>query len=199
MVELYREEKIPFESLRPLTTIARRLERVSDRARNICLEVLYICTGEYAKHQGSEVTRILFVDEHDACRSQIAHAIASALNQPHFIFTSAGLEPTALDPKTVSFLKEKGFDISRVAPRGLFQVPNLDHYQVIVGLAPEVQRALPRLPRRVIFLDWARQDPSQVQGTPEEIRAAFEETYNFFDGHVRALVEAILGTKVNSK
>ncbi|MBI5440019.1 MAG: phosphate signaling complex protein PhoU, partial [Deltaproteobacteria bacterium] len=199
MVELYREQKIPFESLRPLTTIARRLERVSDRARNICLEVLYVCTGEYAKHQGSEVFRILFVDEHDACRSQMAQAIASALNQPHFIFTSAGLEPSSLDPQTVSFLKEKGFDISRVAPRGLFQVPNLDHYQVIVGLAPEVQRALPRLPRRVIFLDWSRQDPSQSKGSPEEIRAAFQETYSFFEAHVRALVEAILGTKVNSK
>ncbi len=198
IVELYREDKIPFESLRPLTTIARRLERVSDRARNICLEVLYMCTGEYAKHEGSEVFRILFVDRHNACRSQMAEVIANSLQQPQFIFSSAGLDPQPLDPKTVAFMAEKRLDISRMAPKGIFQVPHLDHYQVVVGLDPEVQRAFPRLPRKVVFLDWSIRDPSELEGPPEAVRAAFEETYQFIDSHIRDLVEAILGTKVNS-
>jgi phosphate transport system protein len=199
IVELFRQEKIPFEALRPLTTIARRLERVTDRGRNICLEVLYMCTGEYAKHEGSDVFRVLFVDHHNACRSQMAEAIANALNQPLFIFSSAGLEPTALDPQAVRFMKEKGYDISRMAPKGIFQVPHLDHYQVVVGLAPEVQRAFPRLPHKVVFLDWTGTDPSHVEGTPEEVHAAFEAAYEFMAAHVRDLVEAILGIKVNSK
>lgn len=199
VVELYRDQKIPFESLRPLTTIARRLERVSDRARNICLEVLYMCTGEYAKHERSDVFRVLFLDEHGACRSQIAEAIANSLDQPKFIFSSAGLDPTAVDQPTVAFLKEKGFDISRAAPKGLFGIPNLDHYQVIIGLAPEVQRAMPRLPRKVVFLDWGLRDPSKVTGSPEEVRAVFEETYEFIEAHIRDLVSAVLGTQVESK
>jgi phosphate transport system protein len=199
VVELFREEKIPFEALRPLTTIARRLERVSDRARNICLEVLYMCTGEYAKHEGSEVFRVLFVDEQNACLSQMAEAIAGALHEPHFIFASAGLNPAALDPQAVAFMKAKGYDITRRAPKAIFQVPHLDHYQVIVGLAPEIQRTFPRLPRKVVFLDWSSIDPCTVQGSPGEVRAALEEAYGFLEEHVRDLVEAILGTKVNSK
>ena len=199
IVELFREDKIPFEALRPLTTVARRLERVTDRARNICLEVLYMCTGEYAKHQGSEVFRILFVDEHNASQSQMAEVIANALQQPHFIFSSAGLDPTALDAQSVGFMKEKGFDISRIAPKAIFQVPHLDHYQLIVGLAPEVQRALPHLPRKVIFLDWSRKDPAETRGSPEEVRAAFEDAYRYIESHVRDLVQAILGTQVNAK
>lgn len=199
IVELYRADKIPFEALRPLTTISRRLERVSDRARNICLEVLYMCTGEYAKHEGSEVFRVLFVDRHNACRSQIAEAVASALHQTHFIFSSAGLDPRPLDPRAVAFMAEKSVDISRAVPKGIFQVPNLDHYQVVVGLDPEVQRLFPRLPRKVVFLDWSIRDPSEVRGSHEEVQAAFEETYRFIDSHVRDLVEAILGTKVNSR
>jgi phosphate transport system protein len=199
MVELYRDDKIPFESLRPLTTVARRVERVSDRARNICLEVLYMCTGEYAKHEGSEAFRMLFVDRHNSCRSQMAEAIANGLHQEHFIFSSAGLEPQALDPQAVSFMAEKGYDISRSAPKGIFQVPNLDHYQVVVGLDPEVHRAFPRLPRKVIFLDWSTLDPSTVEGPAEEVRAAFEQTYQFIETHIRDLVEAVLGTKVNSR
>jgi protein-tyrosine-phosphatase len=199
VVELFREEKIPFEALRPLTTVARRLERVSDRARNICLEVLYMCTGEYAKHEGSEVFRILFVDRYNACRSQMAEAVANSLNQPNFIFNSAGLEPTIIHAGTVSFMQDKGYDISRRAPKGIFQVPHLDHYQVVVGLDPQVQRAFPRLPRKVVFLDWSTRDPAQIEGSPEEVRAAFEETYQFIETHVRDLVEAIIGTKVNAR
>ncbi len=199
VVELYREDRLAFEALRPLTTVARRLERVSDRARNICLEVLYMCTGEYAKHEGSEVFRILFVDRHNACRSQMAEAIANGLQQEHFIFASAGMEPTALDSQAVSFMEEKGYDISRSAPKGIFQVPYLDHYQVVIGLDADVQRAFPRLPRKVIFLDWSLPDPSAVEGPEEEVRAAFEQTYQFIDSHIRDLVEAVLGTKVNSR
>jgi phosphate transport system protein len=199
IVDLFREQKIPFEALRPLTTIARRLERVTDRGRNICMEVIYMCTGQYAKHEGSDMFRVLFVDRHNACRSLMAEAIANGLNQPMFIFASAGLEPTVLDPQTVSFMREKGYDISRIAPKGFLQVPNLDHYQVIVGLDPEVHRTFPRLPRKVVFLDWSGMDPCGVQDGPEKVRAAFEDAYRYFETHIRDLVEAILGTKVNSK
>lgn len=199
IVDLFRDQKIPFESLRPLTTIARRLERVTDRGRNICMEVIYMSTGEYAKHEGSDVFRVLFVDLHNACRSLMAEAIANSLNQPLFIFNSAGIEPAAIDQQAVAFMKNKGYDISKSAPKGFLQVPNLDHYQVIIGLDPEVQRVFPRLPRKVVFLDWSGLDPSRVQGGPEVVNAALEEAYAYFETHVRDLVEAILGTKVNSK
>ena len=199
IVDLYKEAKIPFEALRPLTTVARRIERVSDRGRNICLEVLYMCSGEYVKHEGSDVFRIIFVDRHNACRSQMAEAIANSLNQPLFIFASAGIEPGILDSQTVAFMQGKGYDISKEVPKGILQVPNLDHYQVIVGLDPEVQRLFPRLPRKVVFLDWSGTDPCRVQGTPEEVRLAYEKAYGYFKAHIRDLVEAILGTKVNSR
>jgi hypothetical protein len=74
--------------------VARRLERVSDQARNISMETLYMCTGEIAKHPGSEVFQVLFVDEHNACRSVIAEMIGTALKEPDFRFSSAGLVPS---------------------------------------------------------------------------------------------------------
>ncbi len=199
IVELYKEGKIPFDALRPLTTIARRLERVTDRGRNICMETLYMCTGEYAKHEGSDLFRVLFVDRHNACRSQMAEAIANRLNLDHFIFNSAGLNPSALEMKAVQFMAEKGYDISRAAPKGIFQVPNLDHYQVIVGLDPEVQRSFPRMPRKLVFIDWSGTDPASVQGPPEAVRAAMEEAFVYYETHIHDLVEAILGTKVNAQ
>jgi len=193
LIALFRENKLPFEALNPLIMIARRFERVSDQARNICMETLYMCTGEYAKHPGSEAFRVLFVDEHNACRSQMAEAIANGLNRPKFIFSSAGLEPRPISPMTVGFMKDKGVDISRVAPRSITQVPNLDHYHVIVVLAAEAKRAFPQKPRKVVFLDWSVPDPEQAQGTHAEVCAAYENTYRFLHSHIKDLVEAILG------
>jgi phosphate transport system protein len=194
LVELLRQQKMPIEVVDPLLNVGRRLERVSDQARNICMEVLYMCTGEYAKHPGSETFRVLFVDEHNSCRSQMAEAIAQSLQQPRFHFSSAGIEPRPIDARTVDFMMEKGFDLTRLVPKAICQVPYLDHYQVIVALAPEAQKAFPRSPRKMVYLDWRIPDPSRAQGSAEEISAAFETTYEFIASHVHDLVEAILGS-----
>jgi phosphate transport system protein len=113
------ENKLPLEALTPLLTVARRLERVSDQAKNICEEVLYICTGESYKHQGSEVFRILLVDNDNACRSQIAEAVGNSLAQSSLVFTSAGIDPKPVDPQTLSFLKEKGMVLSRPSSKSI--------------------------------------------------------------------------------
>lgn len=197
LIALFRENKLPFEALNPLVMISRRFERVSDQARNICMETLYMCTGEYVKHAGAEAFRVLFVDKHNACRSQMAEAIALSLNQPKFVFTSAGLEPQPIDPLTLGFMQEKGLDVTHLAPKAINQVPNLDHYHVIVALAPEADKAFPQKPRKLAFLDWSVPDPSQVQGTQAEIDAAYERTYQFIHEHIQDLVGAILGENTN--
>jgi phosphate transport system protein len=196
LLEALRKQAVLPEMLEPLVNIGRRFERVADQARNVCMETLYMCTGEYAKHPGAETFRILFVGEHNACRSQMAEAIAQSLNQPKFIFSSAGVDPSAIDPRTLAFMKEKGLDVSRVAPKAIHQVPNLDHYQVIVGVAREAQQAFPRSPRKMVYVDWSIEDPSRVEGSPEEVRSAYESTFRFLSSHVRDLVGAVLGIRI---
>ncbi len=193
LIALFRDNKLPFEALNPLVMISRRFERVSDQARNICMETLYMCTGEYVKHAGAEAFRVLFVDEHNACRSQLAEAIALSLNHPEFIFTSAGLEPQPIDPVTVGFMRGKGLEVTHLAPKSIAQVPNLDHYHVVVALAPEVAQAFPRKPRKLAFLEWGVKDPSQARGTPAEVSTAYESAYQSLLDHLNDLIAAILG------
>jgi phosphate transport system protein len=197
LMRLNRENKVPFEALNALMMIARHFERVSDQAKNICTEVLYMCTGEYSRHKGTEASRLIFVDRHNSCRSQMAEAIANSLDQPQFVFASAGLEPTTIDAKTVSFLKEKGLDVSKQTSKAIDQIPNLDHYHIIVALAPEAKKAFPSAPTKIVCLDWSVQDPSKVEGTPAEIKAAYESTYQFLHAHIEDLVEAVLGDKID--
>src|SRR5207249_8225339 len=113
LVRMRGADQIALEALNPLMNIVNRFERVADQAKSICEHVLYMCTGEYAVHQGAEVYRLLFVDEHNHCRSQMAEAIGNSLNQPKFMFSSAGLDRLPVDNVTVSFMRDKGIDITR--------------------------------------------------------------------------------------
>jgi phosphate transport system protein len=195
VVALVREQKIPAEGIAPLQTIGRRFERVADQARNVCMEVLYMCTGELAKHKDADTIRILFVDEHNSCRSLIAEAIANSLEQDGFAFASAGLEPGVIDEGTLELLKEKGLDVVHLAPKYVYQVPDLDKFQVTVGLAERVKEAFPRTPRKMVYLDWTLPDPSQVEGPAEERRAAYEAAFEFLSGQIRELIQAVLGNR----
>jgi arsenate reductase len=187
----FRDGQLPFEALYPMVMVIRRLERVSDQARNISMEAIHMCTGEIAKHPGSAVLHVLFVDEGSSCRSIMAERIAAALQEPGFDFTSAGLDPTPLDGRTVQFMATKGLDIARAVPRGVTAVENLEHQDVIVLLASEARRAFPRRPRKAVLLEWPVEDPSQASGSDEEVRLAFERTYAFIESEIRDLVSAI--------
>jgi phosphate transport system protein len=197
LVGMQQQGRIPLQALSPLMTIVNRFERVGDQAKSICQEVLYMCTGEYLKHSGSDIYRLVFVDEHNSCRSQMAEAIGNSLRQPKFVFASAGLDARPIDPATSAFLKERGQDISRHSSKGLDQIPHLDHYQIIVALAKEAQRVFPPPPTKAVCLDWAVRDPSAVQGSPAEVQAAYQETYDFLTAHIQDLVEAVLGDSVD--
>lgn len=191
------DQKITYDVFDPLMSIVKRFERVSDQARNICMEILYMCTGEYVKHPGAEAFRLLFIDDHNKCRSQMAEAIALSLNQPRFIFNSAGAKPQPMDRSTIEFMKKKGVDLTRVVPKGIHQIPNLDHYQVIVALSPNAHKMFPQQPRKTIFLDWSIDDPSEKTGSAQEIEACYESTYQFLLSQVQDLVKAIIGTEIN--
>jgi phosphate transport system protein len=193
LVQRQQKGQLPLAALSPLMTIVNRFERVGDQAKSICQETLYMCTGEYTKHRGSDVFRLLFVDEHNHCRSQMAEAIGNALGQPKFIFSSAGLEPRPVDATTLGFLREKGLDISRQSSKAVNQVPHLDHYQIIVALAKEAQQVFPPPPTKAVCLDWSLRDPSTVKGSPDEIRLAYQEAFDYLKAHIQDLVEAVLG------
>ena len=187
----FREGRLPFEALYPLIMIIRRLERVSDQASNISMETIYLCTGEIAKHPGSGVLNVLFVDERSSCRSLMAEFIGSSLNEPGFAFASAGIDPLPIERAMSEFMASKGLDVTRAVPRALTDVENLEHQDVIVLLAPEAKRAFPRRPRKAVLIEWPIADPSLVTGTEEEVRVAYENTYAFISDRIRELVTAI--------
>jgi protein-tyrosine-phosphatase len=188
LFQLRADKKIPITALTPLQTIARRLERVADQSKNICEETLYMCTGQYMKHLGRDTFRVLFVDDNNAGTSQIAEAIGNALGQANFVFSSAGIKAEKVANETIAFLKGKGHDISSNISKSVDNIPNLDHYQVVVALSDAGQNAFPAPPTKTISIAW-----ELSQAAP-----SIEETYSFLKQNIEDLVQAILGHTSNN-
>jgi phosphate transport system protein len=187
----FHEGKLPFEALYPLIMVIRRLERVSDQARNISMETLYMSTGEVVKHPSSATLNVLFVDQRSSCRSLMAEFIGNSLQEPGFVFSSAGLDPLPIGQATSTFMASKGFDVTRAVPQALTDVQNLESQDVIILLAPEARRAFPRRPRKAVLIEWPIDDPSLAPGGEAEVRAAYEKAFTFISSHIRDLVSAI--------
>ncbi|MDZ7359912.1 MAG: phosphate signaling complex protein PhoU [candidate division KSB1 bacterium] len=198
LMHLREEGRLPLEALAPLLIIASRFERVADQSCNICEEVLFMCSGEYIKHKGGEVFRVLFVDDGNSCVSQMAEGIANALNQPRFVFSSAGISPRPIDARAVRFMMDKDINLSRQTSKYLNQIPNLDHYQVIVALSKAARAAFPPAPTKTVSIEWEVDDPSKLEGPPEQIQAAYDKAFHYLETHIRDLVEAILGDEANN-
>ena len=77
----------------------------------------------------------------------------------------------------------------------IYQVPDLDKFQVTVGLAERVKEAFPRTPRKMVYVDWSLPDPSQVEGPVEERRAAYQAAFEFLSSPIRELIQAVLGNR----
>jgi len=180
-----------FESLDPLLQIGRRLERSSNLARDICHDVIYMCTGRPATHKAQGTVRILFVDEHNGSLSKMAEAIGESLGKSKVLFASAGLDPHSLDATTIAFMKQKGMDLSRTPARAVHAVSDLDQFQVVVALSGQVKRAFPPRPRKLVYLEWEHSPPDRAVGSPEAVCAAYEATYERLRADVHDLVDTI--------
>lgn len=188
---------IPLEAYDPLINIARRFERVADQAKNIAQETVYMVTGEYTKHGRGAVLRVLLIDGANAGASQMAESIGQAIGDSRFVFSSAGMEPKAVDRGLVEFMTTKGFDLSGAKSRHVDQVPNLDYYQVFIALTPEAVAAFPPPNTKTVNLEWTLPDPAA--GERLGTAAAYQETWDFLQTHIHDLVQALLGEQAKAQ
>ena len=183
---------LAFGAYTPLLTVSRRISRVADQARNIAQETVYVATGEYAKHQQSEILRVLFIDKLNAGASQMAEAIGQALGDSRFLFSSAGIAPDGGRSRACRVHASARASTSRRArARSVDRIPNLDYYQVFIALTPEGAAAFPPDSARTVNLEWTVGDPSAEHSGA----AGYEDTYRALEAHITDLVQALLGER----
>lgn len=107
------------------------------------MQVYFLCTG-------------------NACRSQLAEALAKQL-LPGWRVQSAGVQPTAVDSMTAQELAKRGIDWSHAQAKPI-DMAFLNGSDVVVTLCGDARDHCPVLPATTRALHWPLADPALVQG-----------------------------------
>ena len=178
------DESCPLQDLFALLVVVNRLERVADRAKNICEETVFWLTGET---KGPKKYRILFVDEKNAGASQIAAAIARKAFPDSGQYESAGWDPASrVDPELVAFMEKKGHDLHDATPRKIEAGRDaLADYHVVICLGEDPFEGVPF---HTVLLEWDLKSRDRAESSEH-----YEELYRGLASRVRELMETLQG------
>jgi protein-tyrosine-phosphatase len=125
---------------------------------------------------------ILFLCTHNSARSVLGEALASTHPSGKFVGYSAGSTPgTNVNPIAADIAEELGMDRTLLRSKswdefGLPDAPKMDFIVTVCDNA--AGEVCPFWPGKPATAHWGFPDPSQVQGTDLEKRAAFNEVKN---------------------
>jgi PAS domain S-box-containing protein len=111
--------------------------------------------------------KLLFVDERNSCRSQMAEGFARLIIPPEVRVMSAGLTKAEINPLVVKVMAEAGVDISDQKPKNLTEL-GVQLFDAVVVLSGRVREKYPVLQgiHGVVFWDLPDQ-PSQRESEAE--------------------------------
>jgi arsenate reductase len=115
---------------------------------------------------------VLFLCVANSARSQMAEGIARALAPPATRISSAGSEPSRVNPLAVQALAEIGVDISGHRSKGVEDVPPDDVDAVVTLCAEEV---CPTWLGKALRVHWGLPDPASAGATADERLQAFRD------------------------
>ena len=125
---------------------------------------------------------ILFLCTHNSARSILGEALASTHPSGKFVGYSAGSSPgSSINPFAKAIALELGYDESKLRSKswdefGLTNAPKMDFIVTVCDNA--VGETCPFWPGKPTTAHWGFPDPSQIQGSDLEKKAAFNEVRN---------------------
>lgn len=159
-------------------TIIAQLERVSDQAKNLCEEALFVVTGETKPPKRYEVW---FVESVHAVWAPVAEGIARTGHPAAGVYRSMGLTTLKRFPPHLSRVgRELALDWEHLQPMSLdtaLHTQPVPH--VVVCLEDDQALQLPPLPFRTIVLRWtidAEMDSNRLgQALAEKIAVLMDQ------------------------
>lgn len=132
-------------------------------------------------------SRVLFICTHNSARSQMAEAYLNQMAPDRFQASSAGLEPTAVNPLVIEAMAEEGLDLSGKGTTSVFDLFRTGElFDYVVTVCDEAGEAgCPVFPGVTHRLRLPFPDPAMAQGSHEEQMA-----------QVRGIRDAIKGKLV---
>ncbi|WP_103069728.1 arsenate reductase ArsC [Aquimarina sediminis] len=133
------------------------------------MNILVLCTG-------------------NSCRSQMAEGYLKYFVKDNAIVYSAGVETHGVNPKAIAIMQEDGIDISSHTSNNLDEYIDIK-FEYIITVCDNAKERCPFFPGKAKRLHYNFFDPSKVEGTNEEIHAAFAKTRNQIKEYCKDFVE----------
>jgi len=181
----------PMKDLLALLMAVNRIGRVADQAKNICEDTLFAVAGETKQ---PKVYKVLFVDAHNDCGSQIAEAIGKKAFPRSGDYDSAAWDPAdTISPMLRGFMERKGHALESAVASSLATTRHqLKDYHVVVSINGDVRRHIDTLPFATIFLSWDVGDcPVDLDAADAEQR--FAGVYRELAGRIEDLMVTLRG------
>jgi arsenate reductase len=156
------------------------------------LELTIAAAGRARRNRPvADPIRVLFVCTHNSARSQIAEALLRHYGGADFEAVSAGTEATSVRPEAVAVLAEVGVDWSGARSKTITEFLD-QQFDYVVTVCDRARATCPVFPGSANSLHWSLDDPSEVEGTPEERLAAFRRTLLEVTARLRPFIEIAL-------
>lgn len=135
--------------------------------------------------------KVLFVCVHNSARSQIGETYLNDFGKGLFVAESAGLEKGTLNPHVIEVMKEEGYDISQNSTDSVFDFFKENRrYTFVIKVCDEIHgQKCPIFPNALNDLYWNISDPSQFEGSKEEILQRTREVRDEIKAKVLAFIE----------
>jgi len=118
--------------------------------------------------------KILYICTHNRCRSILSEAITNHLAHGNIQAFSAGSQPAGqVHPLTLKYLQEKGIPTTELKSQSWDEFESVHPDVVVTVCDSAANEVCPVWFGDTVKIHWALPDPSKLQGSEEEIRAAF--------------------------
>ncbi|HEX9974898.1 MAG TPA: arsenate reductase ArsC [bacterium] len=118
--------------------------------------------------------KILVLCTGNSCRSQMAEGYFRHLAGDRFEVTSAGLEPSVVNPRAIQVMKEDGVDISSHTSKDVDQFIR-QKFDYIITVCDNAKEHCPFFPGQAERIHWSFEDPAAATGAETEILAEFRK------------------------
>jgi hypothetical protein len=157
-----------------LLTIIGKLERVSDQAKNMCEEAVFVTTGQTKK---PKVYKVLFADETNALLSQLCVAIAEKSFPESGSYESCGWNPAAEADSRLREISDSfalGMDHAKITKVQAFRESPAE-YHVIVSINGGKNPPLPNIPFHSVLLNWTIDESLRPDDLVREISGLVQD------------------------
>ena len=150
--------------------------------------------------------RILILCTGNSARSQIAEAIINHRSKGRIVAESAGSRPASrVNPWAIEALQDANIPWHGHAPRGLDGLEQ-QSWDAVITVCDNAKEACPYFPGQPLQAHWGMPDPADVEGSDEEMRAAFLDAFNTLSRRIEQLLSlplesldrAVIGRKLEA-